>query len=106
MCLKCDDPCATSDPCSTQLDNSNVCRSTFDPNNERRAGGAAMPSCGGYTCTCNGEGFVTPYGAQSCYYCEDVCLSEDPCLTRVNSENTVGASSPLSPPLQIELSQV
>jgi len=107
-CFKCDDPCRF-DPCKGNSDGANTCRhilptaataeitaGNLPPGflaqvQALRPDGTFKDPCGIYVCTCAGEGWVTPQGAQTCERCIDPC-SRDPCGTTQNPNNVCVSS--------------
>lgn len=83
-CTPCSNPCATGDPCSSQMDPRNVCIPAA-ANPLILQGGS--DGCGVYTCRCNGLGFVLAPGSMSCRTCPNPCSFGDPCNTRSDSNN-------------------
>jgi hypothetical protein len=78
-CEVCANPCdPIRDPCLSRMDKRNKCVSTPPP----------MGDCSrGYTCECDGRGFITPAGAQTCQNCPNACLNGDPCMSNSDLRN-------------------
>lgn len=91
-CEPCPNPCLGKDPCKTGMSNgSNQCVPTYALRRTHDTAASATGSslgCGGYTCQCNGEGWTTPVGSQTCEECPNPCTTMgDPCGSSVDPRN-------------------
>jgi len=100
-CRKCEDPCK-GDPCSSTVDNKNVCVPNYTP--------ITGEICGTYSCECGGDSFLPANDQKlACERCIDPCLTgNDPCQSNRNNMNkcvAVAATPGAQPPRRLQSGQ-